>query len=199
MRVLNYIPCKSVSKRIFKKNTKLYGHKRLIDYSVDFAKYTQNEILVSSDSKEILNSLNVNYKHLRDKRTNNIEKTNLSIMQTLYDDKYFEKFDLICLLQPTHPLRRISDYEALINYSKEHKNHIIVSSILNNENKQIREGSFYLFPKSYFISMERKVEYKFVSIGISVKLNIDDVSDEIYFHKLLNNIEELRSNGVYFK
>ena len=40
-----------------------------------------------------------------------------------------------------------------------------------------------------------KVEYKFVSIGISVKLNIDDVSDEIYFHKLLNNIEELRSNG----
>ena len=46
-------------------------------------------------------------------------------MQTLYDDKYFEKFDLICLLQPTHPLRRISDYEALINYSKKIKIPII--------------------------------------------------------------------------
>ena len=199
MRVLNYIPCKSISKRIPKKNIKLYGFKRLIDYTIDFAKYTQNEILVSSDSKEILNSVDVKYKHLRDKRTNKINKTNVSIMQTLYEDKFFENFDMICLLQPTHPLRRICDYKALINIFKEHKNQIIVSAVLNTENKQVREGSFYFFPKSYFNLVNQRIIFKLVTIGIPVKLDIDEKSDEIFFHKLLNNSEELRLKGVYLK
>ena len=199
MRVLNYITCKSISKRIFGKNTKVYGLKRLIDYTIDFAKYTKNEILVSSDSKEILNGLDVQYKHFRDNRTNNINKTNLSIMQTLYDDNFFDKFDLICLLQPTHPLRRIIDYNALIDCSKEHTNRVIVSAILNNENKKIREGSYYYFHKSYFSLMKQTNLHKLVTIDMPFKLDIDTKLDEIYFCKLLKQSNELRLKGIYLR
>lgn len=203
MRILNYIPCKTSSVRIKKKNIKFYKDKRLVDYTINFAKQTKKKILLSSENVDLLNSIDVDFKHLREGSTNNPNLSNLDIIKILVKENYFKKFDFVCLLQPTHPLRRLKDYNNIIEFVT-NENTPLVSTINckdNNKTKKkkkvIIDGSYYFFSKDSLLGLNltKKINYKFFQIPNIFNVNIDTDKDERYFLNLLKTPEKLRNKG----
>lgn len=203
MQILNYIPCKTLSVRIKKKNIKFFKDKRLVDYTIDFAKKTKKKILLSSENENLLSSVNVDFKHLRKDNTNNPNLSNLEIIKILAKENYFKKFDYICLLQPTHPLRRLIDYNNLLKFVT-NKNIPLVSTVNYQDNhesdkkKNIKiDGSYYIFSKDFLldVNLTKKIKYNFFQIPNILNLNIDTNKDEKYFLDLLEKPENLKNKG----
>ena len=142
MQILNYIPCKINSTRIKNKNIKFYKKKLLVDYTIEFAKQTKNKILLSSENEELLKSKRVDFKHLRRGIIKNKNLSNLKVMHLLAKNGFFNNFDYICLLQPTHPLRRLIDYKNIINSVVNIDNTPLVSAInFDKQNSQKKKLS----------------------------------------------------------
>ena len=203
MRILNYIPCKTSSVRIKKKNIKLFKDKRLVDYTIKFAKESKKKILLSSDNEDLLKSVDVDFKHLRKGNTDNPNLSNLEVLKILAKENYLKKFDFVCLLQPTHPLRRLIDYNNILEYVT-NDNTPLVSTInhknINNsvkKHKIIIDGSYYIFSKDFLLglNLKKKIKYNFFQIPNILNVNIDTDEDERYFLNLLKNTKKLRSKG----
>ena len=62
MSILAVIPAKSDSNRLEKKNLRKIGNKTLIEIAVDYAKKSKkiNDIVVSTDSEEVVEYINSN-------------------------------------------------------------------------------------------------------------------------------------------
>ena len=116
MRKLILIPARAGSKGLPGKNVKHLNGKPLIGYSIEFAKEIAGErdvICISSNDGEALEiargyGINVPFVRPEDLATDGAGSYEV-IMHAL---EYFGKgnFDAVLLLQPTSPLRRISDY-----------------------------------------------------------------------------------------
>ena len=202
MQILNYIPCKTNSTRIKGKNIKFYKNKLLVDYTIGFAKRTKNKILLSSENEELLKSKSVDYKHLRRGIVKNKNLSNLKVMQHLAKNGFFKNFDYICLLQPTHPLRRLIDYKNIIN-SVVNINNTPLVSVINfdkqhtQKKKIIIEGSYYVFSKDFILNanLNKKIKYYYFQIPSILNVNIDTNQDETYFLNLLKDSENLKNKG----
>ena len=122
MKVLYLIPARGGSKGLPGKNIKKLNGKALINHSVDFARnFTDDSnICVSTDSTEIIkcvenNNLKVHFKRptqLASDTANTIEVINHAL------DHYKSKgelYDVLILLQPTTPYRRIDDLTNMID------------------------------------------------------------------------------------
>ena len=190
MRILNYIPCKTNSRRIPQKNVKLYCGKRLVDYSIDYANATSNETMVSTDDASIVSSFDVKYTHLRELTEADSKLTNLQVMQIIFQNEIYSNFDYICLLQPTHPLRSHILYEKMVNkISGKHFGEVLISSFSKtfkiHEKKSemnLIEGGIYMLPLS-FLNSGRLLTDRFwhMPIGESISFNIDGFEDEKKF------------------
>ena len=116
------IPARGGSKRIPKKNIKLFNNKPIISYSIDVAKKSGlfNEIMVSTDNLEIANiskSLGASVPFMRSSKNSDDFATTVEVVKEVIK-KYEEKgsfFDNICCLYPTAPLVQKKD---LINAQK---------------------------------------------------------------------------------
>ena len=112
MKNLAIIPARSGSKGLKDKNIKLLCGKPLIGYSIDAAKESGlfYEIMVSTDSKhyaEIAVSCGANVPFLRSDEMSTDTAGSWDVVREVLQ-KYREKgmkFDTVCLLQPTSPLR----------------------------------------------------------------------------------------------
>lgn len=190
MRILNYIPCKTNSRRIPQKNVKLYGGKRLVDYSIDYANATPNDTMVSTDDASLLSSFDVEYTHLRTLTEADANLTNLQVIQKIFESGIYSNYDYICLLQPTHPLRSHLLYEKMVNkISGKHFGEVLISSFSKtykiHETKfemKLIEGSIYMLPLS-LLNSGRLLTDRFwhIPIGKSVSFNIDGFEDEKKF------------------
>lgn len=110
------IPARSGSKGLKDKNIKELNGKPLLAYSIEAAKESGllDEIMVSTDSSkysEIARSFGANVPFLRSEGNSSDKASSWDVVLEVLS-RYFEtgkKFDSVCLLQPTSPLRTAND------------------------------------------------------------------------------------------
>ena len=116
MNNIAIIPARSGSKGLKDKNIKKLNGKPLLAYSIEAARQSMvfDEIMVSTDSKkyaEIAKAAGANVPFLRS-AVNSSDKASSwdTVIEVLNNySKAGRKFDTVCLLQPTSPLRTAED------------------------------------------------------------------------------------------
>lgn len=141
MKILCFIPARKNSKGIKNKNLIKLKNKPLIYYTLKTSKQIKNVYrFLSTDSKKIKNYAD---KYLDNKidylRPSKISKDNSSLylaikhgLDWLKKNKSLE-FDAILVLQPTTPVRKISDLNKAIKFFKDQKISSLVSVVKMKE------------------------------------------------------------------
>ncbi len=122
MKILAIIPARKNSKGIKNKNIVKVNGKYLINYTINSAKQSKyiTDIIGSTDSKkiaQIFKKNNIQFPFFRPKNLSN-DKSNI-IDTLIFTLKKIEKikknkYDYICLLQPTSPLRKKNEIDNAI-------------------------------------------------------------------------------------
>ncbi len=128
MKILAFIPARSGSKRIPKKNIKLLKGKPLIAYTIEAARKSNyiNRIVVSTDSEEIAAVAKQYGAEVPFLRPESISKSNSTEMEFfnhaldwfIKNEKY--EPDLIVLLYPTSPFRKPQSIDNAIKEMLKH-------------------------------------------------------------------------------
>jgi CMP-N,N'-diacetyllegionaminic acid synthase len=135
MNATAFIPAREGSKRLPGKNKKLFHGKPLIQWSIDQAKDSKlfNRIVVSTDDEEILELAS------KCKVTPVQRQAELATDEAMIDDVVFDFFarpenhtDYVCMLNPTHPLRSVSDIKKSFRYVKMKKYDAVVTVVWND-------------------------------------------------------------------
>jgi CMP-N-acetylneuraminic acid synthetase len=112
MKCVAFIPARKGSKGIPGKNKKDFCGKPLIQWSIDQAKESKlfDKIIVSSDDEEILD-IALKSDVETTKRVEELSGDDVMLDSVMFDFFVREEnaCDYICLLQPTSPLRNVSD------------------------------------------------------------------------------------------
>lgn len=137
-RILAWIPARGGSKGIKDKNIKDLNGKPLIAYTIEAARKSKyiDEVMVSTDS-EVIADISREYgawvPSLRPKEL--AGDTSKTIDAVLHTKKMLveldRKFEVLCLLQPTSPLRTANDIDgAILRYSNSgYRNVVAVSKV----------------------------------------------------------------------
>lgn len=119
---LYIIPARGGSKGIPRKNIKLLGGKPLIHYSIEVARALAPDemILVSTDDEEIAavarqTGLTVDYMRPAHLATDTSGSREVILDAMDYADSKGIKYEKVCLLQPTSPLRSAADVKACLD------------------------------------------------------------------------------------
>lgn len=114
MRLLGIIPARGGSKGVPRKNIKLLGNKPLIQYTIDtaLASGALDEVMVSTEDREIANvaqSLGAGVPFLRPAHLASDQSPTIDAVVHVLETYVAmgERFDAVCLLQPTNPLRTV--------------------------------------------------------------------------------------------
>jgi CMP-N,N'-diacetyllegionaminic acid synthase len=116
-KVLGIIPARGGSKRVPKKNIREISRRPLISWTIDQAKKSKfiDRVILSSDDAEtiaIARSLGCDVPFVR--------PANISLDETpgvatvLHAIENFPEYEIVVLLQPTSPLRAVTDIDACI-------------------------------------------------------------------------------------
>ena len=209
MKLLTVIPARSGSKGIKNKNLTKFLGKPLIKYSINFAKKIKNNtIIVSTDSKKIKNlayqDLEIN-DYVRPKNLSRdetpLEDTLHHVVKWAINKGIF--FDLILILQPTSPLRRLIDIKKILKkFQDQKKSHSLCSVIkmrtnptecvvrnqekwsfivkgkIGNRHKYkdsyyFIDGSYYLLRKEFFLKNKEIISKKNIFYPLSVDYPLD--------------------------
>ena len=134
MRVLGLIPARGGSKGIPGKNIKLLNGKPLIAYTIEQALKARKleRFIVSTDDIEIANcarSFGAEVPFLRPNELASSTSSSLSVILHALDfySSQGEKFDALCLLQPTSPFRPFGAIDAAIEKYKASSKKSLVS------------------------------------------------------------------------
>lgn len=143
MKKIAIIPARSGSKGIKNKNIKILNNHPLIYYTINSAIKSKifDRVIVTTDSKKIAKIANsygaetpfIRPKYLSSDRAKAIPtiKHALKITEKIYRENY----DLVCMLQPTSPLRRLIDYKNIFkNFISKIKNYDSSISVVSVNN-----------------------------------------------------------------
>ncbi len=122
MKLLFLIPARGGSKGLPKKNIKVLGSKPLIHYSIDLARELADsieDICVSTDSKEIqevAEAAGVKLPFLRpaELATDQANSRDVILHALEFYARQNRFYDVVLLLQPTSPFRRLQDVKEMI-------------------------------------------------------------------------------------
>lgn len=156
MDILCIIPARSGSKGLKNKNIQKINGSTLIEIAYNVAKKSKifQNIILSTDSKKYLQVIcdkNLEKPFLRPKKLASDKTTDLQLM--IYELKKYEayfkkKYDYICLLQPSSPLRKIKHIKSCFEILKKYKPNAIwtVSEVDNKFHpiKQVYSENNYL-------------------------------------------------------
>lgn len=116
MKNLAIIPARSGSKGVPDKNIRELNDKPLLAYSIESAINSEifSEVMVSTDSEkyaDIAKKYGASVPFLRSDENSNDTADSWSVVKEVVREyeKVGEKYDTICLLQPTSPFRNVSD------------------------------------------------------------------------------------------
>jgi CMP-N-acetylneuraminic acid synthetase len=121
MRVLGLIPARGGSKGILRKNVRLLGGKPLLQWTIDasLSARTLSSIVVSTDDEEIAaiaRRCGATVPFLRPTELATDDTPTLPVVEhalrTLESNG--DRFDAVCLLQPTNPFRTSADIDACV-------------------------------------------------------------------------------------
>lgn len=142
-RILGIIPARSGSKGLPGKNTINFCGKPLLVWTLESAlssKYI-DEIVLTSDSDEILNYANLNTRICQIKRpdilSNDTATTIDVVLHSYLEVKKQNKqdYDFIIVLEPTSPLREVSDIDKSIELLVNHPTAKSLVSFCKSENQ----------------------------------------------------------------
>jgi|LULE01.1.fsa_nt_gb CMP-N-acetylneuraminic acid synthetase len=130
MNYLIFIPARGGSKGILNKNLRLLNGKPLISHTINFAKKInkfKKEIFISTDSKKIFKfakKKGFKYNYLRPKSLS--KSSSLMQFAIIHAIKWLKKkhnksFDGIIILQPTSPIRILSELYNATNFFEKKK------------------------------------------------------------------------------
>ena len=211
------------SKTIPKKNIKNFCGKPLIAWSIEQAKNTKNikNVWVSSDDRKIL-SISKKFGAKTILRPKSLSKnTSTSVSGWIHAineiEKMDDKIDTVIALQPTSPIREVSDLENSIQkftrnnfdsmfsaskigdfyiWRKKDKSYSSINYDFHNrprrqdfEEQYVENGSFYIFKPNTIRKFQNQLGGK---IGISLmdfwkSFEIDDSEDLKFLKILMNN------------
>jgi N-acylneuraminate cytidylyltransferase len=122
MRILYLITARKGSKGLPGKNTKLLGHKPLIEYSIDFALNNlkiDDELCISTNDEAVIAiavSKGISIPFIRPEKlaNDNASSCDVIIHAINHYEKLNQTFDAVLLLQPTSPFRIQDDFTNLI-------------------------------------------------------------------------------------
>tara|TARA_B110000858_G_scaffold177023_1_gene211657 strand:+ start:13136 stop:13828 length:693 start_codon:yes stop_codon:yes gene_type:complete len=142
-KIIAIIPARKNSKGIKNKNLQKLGRNNLVQISVNSAiksKYI-DQIIVSSDSNKILESVN-GYKNV----LSHIRKKSLShdkslIIDVILDILKIHEYDYMILLQPTSPFRTTKDIDGILKETITNKRK---SAISLKESNSIPEFMYFI-------------------------------------------------------
>jgi CMP-N,N'-diacetyllegionaminic acid synthase len=114
-KILAIIPARKGSKGIRSKNTKLIFNKPLISWTIEAAQKSKyiNKIVVSTDCqkvKAIAESYNINVPKLRPYNLSTDTASSDDVIKHELNER--KNFDIVCMLQPTSPLRDFKDIDS---------------------------------------------------------------------------------------
>jgi len=148
MKILYVIPARGGSKGIPHKNIKLLAGKPLIYYSIDVARaLTSDEnICVSTDDNEIIKvvenyGLKVPFKRPDYLATDTATSNDVLLHAIEYYEAKGKYYDVIVLLQPTSPLRKIEQLKEALKMYKDDLDMVVsvkeshAPAVLCNENE----------------------------------------------------------------
>ncbi len=134
MKILGIIPARKGSKGIKNKNSKKFAGKPLIYWTIKPAlKSNLDKVMVSTDSDNIIKYSRDHGAEVPFKRPSNISQDKSKTIDVIkhainFYKKKNEVFDAVMLLQPTCPLRNISDINNSIKILKNNKS---LSSVIS--------------------------------------------------------------------
>jgi len=121
MRVLGLIPARGGSKGVPQKNIRLLAGKPLLQYTAEAALSASSlsQIVLSTDDEEIAGvgrQCGLDVPFLRPKELACDDTPTLPVVQHAVNwlEEQGERFDAVCLLQPTNPLRRPEHIDACV-------------------------------------------------------------------------------------
>lgn len=136
------IPARKNSKRLKGKNKKLLNGIPLIEYSLKYAvQFSDLDIIVSSDDKEILN-IGKKYTNILELREDYLADDHTSILEVLKSISLKFDYDYYILLQPTNPLRPPDLINEAIALYNNNKLNVISISILKEKFGKLLNNSF---------------------------------------------------------
>ena len=119
MKNLAIIPARGGSKRLPRKNVLPIGGKPMISWTIEAALQSNlfQKVVVSSDDSEVL-SICSDYDVAFDERPDGLETDHSTVdevcLELVRRGEYIQKFDTICCLYPTSPLRRATDIHKVL-------------------------------------------------------------------------------------
>jgi len=117
MKVLGLIPARGGSKGVPKKNIRIVDGQPLIGYSIEIAKKSKliSDVIDSTDSDEIIEVVK-KYECDFYKRSDVNAQDETPIEPVVFEllENLQTKYDILVLLQPTAPIREISDIDNVI-------------------------------------------------------------------------------------
>ena len=140
-KILAIILARSGSKRLPKKNLKLFGDKPLISWTIECAlnsKYL-DKVFVSTDSEDIKKvsiQFGASCPFIRPSRLSGDDVTSEDAVQhaiRFISDNFDYKYNHVMLLQPTSPLRTSEDINRAVEYFYSNKNANSLVSVTNIE------------------------------------------------------------------
>ena len=129
MKGIIFVPARSGSVGIKNKNLKLINKKPLLYYTLQICKKLKKnyKVFISTDSNKIANyckRLGFNIKYRRPKKLST-SKSNIvdAVVHGInwYNNYYKENFTHVILLQPTSPIRKLSEIKKAISIAKKKK------------------------------------------------------------------------------
>jgi len=160
--VLGLIPARGGSKRVERKNIREVGGKPLIAHTIEQAEKSTvlTKTVVSTDDEEIATvarDFGGNTPFLRPDELATDTASSASVVTHALDwfEERSEQFDVICLLQPTSPLRTATDIEESIERLTESDAHTLLSV------------SEFTEPPQYAL---RRTEFGYLEEGFEPKL-----------------------------
>jgi len=188
-----FIPAKTYSRRVEKKNIRKFAGSSLLELTINFfSKYLPNSsITLSSDSKRILEifSTRVQNLHFRNDEVSNPNLTNFEVMQDWILKNNISQ--TILLAQPCHPFRYKEDLEIIKSINSP-KNYVSIMKsdqlFLNDKEKTFQkkfnakhfyfvDGTYYLINPQILSQTTDLVFETFLIDNQKPRINIDTIYD----------------------
>lgn len=171
MKILAIIPARSGSKSIPHKNIRALVGKPLMAYSIDHARNSKriNRVIVSTDSKyysEIARSFGAETPFLRPEEISKDESNDLELfvhaLQWLKKNENYVP-DICVQLRPTHPVRKVEDIDAMIDFLISRPDADCVRAVVKNET--------YTPYKMWFLKEDNELKSVMNNTGINEHYN----------------------------
>ena len=204
---LAIITARGGSKRIPKKNIKVFMGKPMISYAIEAAKGANifDEIMVSTDSDEIAKiakSCGANVPFMRSKKTSDDFATTYDVLDEVINEykKCEKEFDNICCIYPCVPFLT-SDilqqaYFEFINSGFDRLTPVVKYSYPIQRALIIEDGTLKYAEPKYALARSQDLEPRYHDVGMfyfykNGKLNSDNIAAYIMDERVVQDIDTL--------